>query len=72
MPIYEFICSNCEHQFEALVPRPGAKAPCPECGGKKVKQAISRPGGFNMKGSAAADVCPSTGAPKPEACQSGP
>ena len=73
MPIYEFSCSKCDHQFEALVPRPGAKAPCPECGGKKVKQAISRPGGFNMKGSAAAGgTCPETGAPMPESCQSGP
>jgi putative FmdB family regulatory protein len=51
MPIYEFICSKCEHEFEALVPRPGAKAPCPECGGKRVKQKISAPGGFSVSGS---------------------
>ena len=71
MPIYEFICSKCSHEFEALVPRPGAKAPCPECGGKRVKQAMSRVGGFNMKGGGG-EVCPASGAPKPESCQSGP
>ncbi len=66
MPIYEFICSKCQHRFEALVPRPGAKAPCPECGGKKVKQAISRPGGFNMQGGGGEL------APRQESCQAGP
>ena len=32
MPIYEYICGKCDHEFEALVPRPDAKAACPECG----------------------------------------
>jgi putative FmdB family regulatory protein len=60
MPIYEFTCRACGHDFETLVPRPGAKAPCPSCGSTKVAQRISRPGGFSMKGSAAAS-CPMTG-----------
>ena len=67
MPIYEFVCQSCEHFYEALVKRPGAKAPCPECGGRKVKQAISRPGGFGVRSSDAA--CPVSGAARPPACE---
>ena len=70
MPIYEFVCLKCDHEFESLVPRPGAKSPCPECGSKKVRQAISRPGGFAMKG-AGNETCPATGGQRPENCGTG-
>ena len=69
MPIYEFTCVKCAHEFEALVPRPGAKAPCPECGGKQVKKSISRPGGFAMSGGGDTS-CPANGGPRPAACES--
>lgn len=37
MPIFDFICSKCGHEFEALVM--GSEQPgCPECGGKKLKK----------------------------------
>lgn len=29
MPIYEFHCESCDKDFEALVARVGADAPCP-------------------------------------------
>ncbi|MCU0727175.1 MAG: zinc ribbon domain-containing protein [Planctomycetes bacterium] len=67
MPIYEFTCRACGHDFETLVPRPGAKAPCPECGSAKVAQRISRPGGFSVK-SASGPTCPMTGGPKNGGC----
>jgi len=70
MPIYEFVCSECERFFEALVPRPGAKSPCPDCGSRRVKQAISRPGGFAVKGDSPT-ACPVSGGPMPETCQPG-
>ena len=70
MPIYEFACRDCENFFEALVPRPGAKAACPECGSRRVKQAISRPGGFAVN-SAGGSSCPVSGGPAPESCQPG-
>ncbi|MHC4470794.1 MAG: FmdB family zinc ribbon protein [Planctomycetota bacterium] len=70
MPIYEFVCSRCEHFFEALVPRPGAKADCPECGSRRVTQAISRPGGFAVSGSSPSS-CPVSGGPAPESCDPG-
>ena len=70
MPIYEFVCQKCEHFFEALEPRPGAKSACPGCGSGRVKQAISRPGGFSMKGGGQMS-CPASGGPAPESCQPG-
>lgn len=30
MPIYEYRCLECDKDFEALVGRVGAEAPCPE------------------------------------------
>ncbi len=62
MPIYEFTCSECGHAFEAIVPRPGAKAPCPECGSKKVKQGFSAPAAFSGRDSGeSAPSCSSSG-----------
>ena len=34
MPIYEFICESCRHEFETLVTCVGGEAPCPKCGGE--------------------------------------
>jgi len=41
MPIYEFVCMECESHFEELV-RSGEQAvTCPECGGAKVLKQLS-------------------------------
>ncbi len=71
MPIYEFTCGQCGHLFEALVPRPGAKSPCPACGSRKVEQRVSRPGGFTVK-RGGAGTCPMTGEAKSENCGAAP
>jgi putative FmdB family regulatory protein len=42
MPIYDFFCTECEHQFELLVRGPDMPA-CPECGAAKVKKLVSLP-----------------------------
>jgi len=48
MPIYEYCCDNCGHQFERLV-RIGAEAPpCPECEGT-VRKLVSQ-SGFILRG----------------------
>lgn len=40
MPIYEYVCQKCEHQFEVLVQ--GATTPeCPSCKGKKLEKQLS-------------------------------
>ncbi len=52
MPIYEFKCEACEHEFEKLMgvadPRPRK---CPECGELKVRKRLfpTRPPALHMR-----------------------
>jgi len=42
MPIYEYRCGSCEHQFETLVR--GTEAPvCPACGSGDLARVLSMP-----------------------------
>ena len=42
MPIYEYVCRTCEHQFEALVR--GGKVPvCASCGAAELDRLVSLP-----------------------------
>lgn len=43
MPLYEYICQQCQHRFDALRPMSSADAPiaCPYCGGQETRRAIS-------------------------------
>ena len=38
MPIFDYACPSCSHQFERLVPRPETTVDCPECGKVAAKQ----------------------------------
>ena len=40
MPIYEYVCMQCESHFEELV-RAGEDPPCPDCGATKVARQLS-------------------------------
>jgi putative FmdB family regulatory protein len=40
MPIFEYVCGKCNHEFEALV-YGSQKAECPKCHGKKLKTQLS-------------------------------
>lgn len=43
MPIYEFLCLQCNQRFEALV-RPGSdRVICPDCGATVLDKQISMP-----------------------------
>ena len=42
MPIYEFTCKACGHQFEALV-RKDKAPPCAACGSENLERLISLP-----------------------------
>ncbi len=71
MPIYEYICKECDHQFEALV-YGKEKAACPKCHTKKLEPKLSV-FAVSAKGSAsaapAAGACGSCGDPRgPGAC----
>lgn len=71
MPIFEYICKDCDHAFEALV-FGGEKAQCPKCHSKKLAPQLST-FAVASKGSAsaspAAGACGSCGDPRgPGAC----
>ncbi len=58
MPLYEYRCADCEHEFEALVPAGRAdQASCPACGAGDVNRLLSlfaAPRGAGQLGGAAA------------------
>lgn len=43
MPIYEYVCLDCRHEFEVLRPMAQANAPqpCQRCGGEHTRRKIS-------------------------------
>ena len=75
MPIFEYVCKECEHEFEALV-FGKQKAACPKCQSKKLEPqlsvfAVSTKGGaaFQPSMPATAGPCGSCGdARGPGAC----
>lgn len=42
MPIFDFVCASCHHEFEALV-RSGSEPECPQCHGKELEKRLSMP-----------------------------
>ena len=42
MPIFEYRCQNCHHEFETLVLK-GAVPPCPSCQSEALERMISIP-----------------------------
>ncbi len=52
MPTYEYVCKECEHQFEqfqSITAKPSRK--CPECGKMKLQRLIGAGAGIIFKGS---------------------
>ncbi|MBN1672697.1 MAG: zinc ribbon domain-containing protein [Kiritimatiellae bacterium] len=65
MPIYEYGCAKCGHQFEVLVRAEGdIPLRCPTCGGRRLAKAFSSfavasvPAG---RASPACSACPASG-----------
>lgn len=51
MPIYEYVCSECDHQLEALQKLSDTPlSECPACSKPSLKKKISAPG-FRLSGS---------------------
>jgi len=71
MPIYEYACQECQHEFEALV-YGSQKAACPKCSSNKLAPklsvfAVSAPAA--AKSARPAGACGSCGDPRgPGAC----
>ena len=71
MPIFEYVCKECQHQFEALV-YGKEKAACPKCQSKRLEPQLSV-FAVSAKGNSAptmsAGPCGSCGDPRgPGAC----
>ena len=49
MPIYEYMCKECDHEFEEFLSISSQNPKCPECG-KETEKLVSRFSGV-MKGS---------------------
>ncbi|MCR4412343.1 MAG: zinc ribbon domain-containing protein [Thermoguttaceae bacterium] len=43
MPIYEYSCDQCGHEFEVLVRTQDERPECPACGRKKLTKRLSLP-----------------------------
>ncbi len=51
MPIYEFVCESCGHEFEQILAFSATKMPnCPACQSEHVRRQMSRPA-IHFKGS---------------------
>jgi putative FmdB family regulatory protein len=79
MPIFEYICQDCQHEFETLV-FGRDKAKCPKCQSPKLSPQLSvfamstkgMPAKNSANASAAAGACGSCGDPRgPGACSLG-
>ncbi|WP_041532094.1 FmdB family zinc ribbon protein [Pelobacter propionicus] len=72
MPVYEYRCSSCDHQFELrqkFSDQPASQ--CPECGGTVQKMISST--AFSLKGDGWFNqgYCSKTQSPKPASCPGG-
>lgn len=72
MPIYEYVCEDCEAEFEALVTGE-RKAACPQCQSERLTKKFSAFAVSTHASSTATDAsCPSCGDPRgPGACSMG-
>ena len=43
MPLFEYVCEQCDHPFEALVFAGDEKATCPKCASGRVAKQLSLP-----------------------------
>ncbi len=51
MPIYEFVCQRCGHEFEQILSFSDTSVPaCPACAGSQVERRLGRPA-IHFKGS---------------------
>jgi putative FmdB family regulatory protein len=63
MPLYEYICEDCERSFERLSPMSDADmARCPFCGTDRTRRVLSVIGGLAGRGTAQAAGCACGGA----------
>jgi putative FmdB family regulatory protein len=69
MPLYEYVCRECDHSFESLVFGAGDDASCPKCESRKVEKQLSLPARPQTEASSSPVECDSTGPPCGPACR---
>ncbi len=70
MPIYEYRCGPCDHNFETLIRSGRDVAHCPRCGGVELAKQFSVPAAAQTTGGASLAVCADNG-PKSFGCGGG-
>jgi len=68
MPIFEYDCRSCDHQFETIVLSAREKVSCPKCSSKEVDKQLSVFSAPASTGDAAADRGVCTGMPQTCGC----
>ncbi|HUT64523.1 MAG TPA: zinc ribbon domain-containing protein [Spirochaetota bacterium] len=58
MPVYEYLCKDCSHQFEKLVRGYKESTLCPQCNSRKVSKLFST---FACRGTASPSESASSG-----------
>ena len=69
MPLYEYVCRECDHPFEALVFGPGDETNCPKCESRKVEKQLSTPARPQTDGSSLPMNCDPSLPPCGPACR---
>jgi len=72
MPIFEYICRNCDHNFEYIAPRYDSPADCPNCKSDDVEKQLSVfavSGGSSSPSSFDDPGCGRCGAAQPGMCR---
>jgi putative FmdB family regulatory protein len=62
MPLYEYICEECRHPFEALV-FSGDESECPQCRSRKLERQLSLPARPKSEATALPTACRPEGPP---------
>ena len=43
MPLFDYVCQQCGHRFEALVRKSDETVECPKCKSEKTERQVGRP-----------------------------
>jgi putative FmdB family regulatory protein len=70
VPIYEYHCEPCDHDFETLIRSQSDSARCPQCGSLEVAKQFSVPAAAHSGGSRSGDlpICGPSAAPSFGGC----
>lgn len=62
MPIFRYICRNCQAEFELLLPRFDAPAECPKCASDDLEKQLNKVGVISAapNGCAMSGSCPAS------------